>query len=81
MTAHDDEPRTPACDACPLGFLAGVVRDAQPEATVHLLAATRELLLALETVVRAAEQQLDQRTEPAGTAPEAQPRVRRIDIA
>ena len=69
----------PACDACPVGFLADVFRDAQPEATVHLLAATRELLLAFETVVRAAEQRLERQAGEA-TGP-GQPRVRRIDIA
>jgi hypothetical protein len=74
-----DESSTPACAACPVGFLAEVLRDAQPEATVHLLAATRELLLAFETVVRAAEQRLEQQAD--GATDVKQRRVRRIDIA
>ena len=69
-----------ACDACPVGFLADVFRDAQPEAAVHLLAATRELLLAFETVVRAAEERLERQANEA-TTDTKQPRVRRIDVA
>lgn len=75
----DEETSTPACAACPVGFLTEVLRDAQPEATVHLLAATRELLLAFETVVRVAEQRLERQAE--GATDVKQPRVRRIDIA
>lgn len=81
----DEETGPPACGACPVGFLADVLRDAQPEATVHLLAATRELLLAFETVVRAAEERLQAQAGDATDADAATdakpPRVRRIDIA
>jgi hypothetical protein len=84
-SGNDERPTAPACDACPLGFLADVLRDAQPEATLHLLAATSELLLALETVVRAAEQRLERQATDAGEAGQADDgkpsRIRHIDIA
>lgn len=76
------------CGLCPLGFLREVSREAQPEMTLHLLAAARELLLAMETVVRAAEQtvqrtagQSPDATPPRAASPEPHARVRRIDIA
>jgi hypothetical protein len=80
---RDDEPSGGAeCGSCPLGFLRDLSREAQPEATLHLLAAARELLLAMETVVRAAEVTVQRNAgQPAerDTSP-APPRVRRIDI-
>jgi hypothetical protein len=83
VTSRDDEETgPPACGECPVGFLADVLRDAQPEATVHLLAATRELLLAFEAVVRTAEERLQAQAGDADAATDAKPpRVRRIDIA
>ena len=90
---EDPSPESPAgaaadCGMCPLGFLRDVSREAQPEVTLHLLAAARELLLAMETVVRAAEQTVQHNAgespdatsaRASGSAPQA--RVRRIDIA
>jgi hypothetical protein len=66
-----------------VGFLRDLSREAQPEVTLHLLAAARELLLAMETVVRAAEQTVQRNaSQPAeGVTPSGPTRVRRIDIA
>jgi hypothetical protein len=82
------EERVPTadCTSCPVGFLRDLSREAQPEVTLHLLAAARELLLAMETVVRAAESTVQRnadRSDPgaAGSAPSPAARVRRIDIA
>jgi hypothetical protein len=77
---------TADCTSCPVGFLRDLSREAQPEVTLHLLAAARELLLAMETVVRAAESTVQRnadRSDPgaAGSAPATAARVRRIDIA
>ena len=58
---------------CPICTVATVLGEARPEVTEHLLAATREALLALRAVV-------DMRLE--ATAPERdRGRVRRVDIA
>jgi hypothetical protein len=66
-----------------VGVLRDLSREAQPEVTLHLLAAARELLLAMETVVRAAEQTVQRNASQsaAGETPSAPTRVRRIDIA
>lgn len=81
----DDAPGPPAsCAECPAGFLRDVMREAHPEAALHLVSAARELLLAFETVLRATEQTLQRETEGTATRPErpARPtRVRHIDIA
>ena len=85
--ASPEERVPPAdCTSCPVGFLRDLSREAQPEVTLHLLAAARELLLAMETVVRAAESTVQRnadRSDPggAGSAPSTTARVRRIDIA
>ena len=58
---------------CPICTVATVLGEARPEVTEHLLAATREALLALRAVVDA---RLD------ATAPEGgRGRVQRVDIA
>ncbi|MCZ7526232.1 MAG: hypothetical protein M5U14_07560 [Acidimicrobiia bacterium] len=49
-----------ACTACPVGVILATLRDAQPEATEHLLAAAHELVLAVKTVVGAADRVLEQ---------------------
>ena len=81
----DDARELPAsCAECPVGFLRDVVREAHPEAALHLVSAARELLLAFETVLRATEQTLQRETEGTAAHPErpARPtRVRHINIA
>ena len=58
--ASPEERVPPAdCTSCPVGFLRDLSREAQPEVTLHLLAAARELLLAMETVVRAADGRME----------------------
>ena len=79
-TEAEEQFPTAACTSCPVGFLRDLSREAQPEVTLHLLAAARELILAMETVVRAAEQTV-QRNGQSGASPTAPPRVRHIDIA
>jgi hypothetical protein len=71
------------CASCPVAFLRDLGREAQPEVTLHLLAAARELLLAMETVVRAAEATVQRNAGQSreGAAASTPPRVRRIDIA
>jgi hypothetical protein len=76
-----DEERSADCAGCPVGFLRDVVRDAQPEAALHLVTAARELLLAFETVLRATEQSLQREAEGNVARRERPARVRRIDIA
>src|SRR5947209_6311748 len=88
---HEDEVGAPAaeCGACPFALFRGMSREMQPEVTLHLLAAARELLLAMETVVRAAEQTVQRNAgqpapaaEPGSAKASPRPgRVRHIDIA
>jgi hypothetical protein len=77
-----------SCAGCPGAFVRDVLRDAGPEATLHLVTATRELLLAFETVLRAAEQSLQRESAAAAATTDAEraprrpnERVRHIDIA
>jgi hypothetical protein len=69
------------CADCPVGFLRDVMREAHPEATLHIVAAARELVLAFETMLRATEQTLQRDAEGAPARPERPARVRHIDIA
>lgn len=80
-TEGEEQFPTAACTSCPVGFLRDLSREAQPEVTLHLLAAARELILAMETVVRAAEQTVQRNAGQSGASPTAPPRVRHIDIA
>jgi hypothetical protein len=69
------EPQASGCPVplCPICTVATVLGEARPEVTEHLLAATREALLALRAVV-------DARLE--GTVHgEGRGRVQRVDIA
>jgi hypothetical protein len=78
----DEETSAPAnCAECPVGFLRDVLSEAHPEATLHLVAAARELVLAFETMLRATEQTLQRETEGTAGRPERPARVRHIDIA
>ncbi len=82
-------PAAAECGGCPFGLFRGMSREMQPDVTLHLLAAARELLLAMETVVRAAEQTVQRNAgppapaaEPGGATASPRPgRVRHIDIA
>jgi hypothetical protein len=82
VTGPDDgaEARS-ACADCPVGFLRDVMHEAHPEATLHLVAAARELVLAFETVLRATEQTLQRDADGAPARRERPVRVRHIDIA
>ncbi len=64
----------PVCPValCPIGLALTGIRQVRPEAVEHLLAAARELLLAVRAVALARE------AEVAGGPPE---RLERIDIA
>ena len=54
MSADQEEVSPVAdCAACPVAFLRDVMREAHPEATLHLVAAARDLVLAFETMLRA----------------------------
>jgi len=78
-----EEEVSPAVDCadCPVGFLREVMREAHPEATLHLVAAARELVLAFETMLRATEKTLQREAEGTPARPERPARVRHIDIA
>ena len=83
---------SPECALCPVCVLLQAVTTSRPEVTTHLLAAGRELSLALaaafeataETFDRAATAQQQRDAQPpAAAAPEpaaAPPRLRRISV-
>jgi hypothetical protein len=81
MSQDGEEVTAASCAECPVGLLRDVMREAHPEATLHLVAAARELVLAFETVLRATEQTLQRESDGTGTRSERPGRVRRIDIA
>jgi hypothetical protein len=62
----ETEPRTEErlCQVpfCPIGLTLGVLQGAAPEATVHLIRAAQELLLAVRAVI-------DERAKEAGEGP------------
>jgi hypothetical protein len=70
-----------SCADCPVGFLRDVLREAQPEATLHLVTAARELVLAFDAVLRATEETLQRESQGASTPRRRPARVRHIDIA
>jgi hypothetical protein len=70
------EPRTEErlCQVpfCPIGLTLGVLQGAAPEATVHLIRAAQELLLAVRAVI-------DERAKEAGEGPAEH--LERIEIS
>ena len=73
--ASDAEPSGPACPVafCPVCAVVTALGEVRPEVTEHILAAAREGLLALRSII-------DARLE--GTEPqESRGRVQRIEIA
>lgn len=58
----EDATRTrPECYACPVGLAFGTVRGASPETMDHLVAASRELVAAVRTVMESLESNLERR--------------------
>jgi hypothetical protein len=72
----ETEPRTEErlCQVpfCPIGLTLGVLQGAAPEATVHLIRAAQELLLAVRAVI-------DERAKEAGEGPAEH--LERIEIS
>jgi len=72
----ETEPRTEdrLCQVpfCPIGLTLGVLQGAAPEATMHLIRAAQELLLAVRAVI-------DERAKEAGEGPAEH--LERIEIS